>query len=106
MSENNKDNFKYSLSYVPLVAFVLLFIEKDITKEFRKHINYWMILFWVYFVVTFIFKALFLYILLPIVFLAYIVVSVILWYKVYSWEETQVDALDNIEDKLKDIMWK
>lgn len=100
MSEINKDNLKYGLSYIPLVAFVFLFMEKDISKEFRKHINYWMILFLIYIVWSLILNVLFLYIFLPLFFIIYIWVSIYLWWKAYNWDNVQVDILDNIEEKI------
>lgn len=45
MSDIKKDNFKYGLSYIPLVAFFFFFTEKETSTEFKKHINYGMILF-------------------------------------------------------------
>jgi len=106
MSDIDKNNLKYSLSYIPLVSFFFLFTEKDISKGFKKHINYGMILFWVYVLVSWLLKFLFLYILLPLLFLAYIGISVYLWFKAYRWDEIQVDILDNIEEKISDNIWK
>jgi hypothetical protein len=45
MSENKKDNFKYALTYIPLVAFFFYFAEKNKTEEFNKHLKYAMVLF-------------------------------------------------------------
>ncbi len=106
MSEINKDNLKYALSYVPLVSFVFLFIEKDISKEFRKHINYAMILFLIYVVLSFILKVLFLYLLLPLLFIIYIWASIYFGFKAYNWEKIEVEVLDNIQDKISDSISK
>ncbi len=102
MSDIKKDNLKYSLSYIPLVAFFFLFVEKDISKDFKKHINYWMILFWVYVVLSIVLNALMLSIFIPILFVAYLWASIVLGYKVYNWDDVQVEILDNIEIKIKD----
>jgi len=106
MSEINKNNLKYSLSYIPLVAFFFLFTEKEISKEFKKHINYGMILFWIYIILSFILKILFLFFLSYLLFILYIWLSIYLWFKIYNWNDFQVDILDNIEEKVSDNFWK
>jgi hypothetical protein len=45
MSENKKDNLKYALTYIPLVAFFFYFAEKNKSEEFSKHLKYAMVLF-------------------------------------------------------------
>jgi len=106
MSEINKDTLKYGLSYIPLVAFFFHFTEKKISITFRKHLNYWMILFLVYVVWTIVLKVLFLYILMPLLIIAYIWLSLFLGYKAYNWDDIQVDILDDIEEKISDNIGK
>jgi hypothetical protein len=52
MSENKKDNLKYAITYIPLVAFFFYFAESNKSEEFSKHLKYAMVLFLVYFVVS------------------------------------------------------
>lgn len=40
MPENNKDNFKYAICYIPLIAIFLYFTEKNTSEEYKKHIKY------------------------------------------------------------------
>lgn len=40
MSKNNKENFKYAICYIPLVAIFLFFTEKDTNDNYKKHIKY------------------------------------------------------------------
>ena len=105
MSTNQNENIKYALCYIPLVAIVILFIEENKTEDLKKHIRYWIILFTIYLLIT-IFVSLFFFKLAFIVnwlvVLTYFILSWILWYKVYEWNDAKVDILDDITDKVKD----
>ncbi len=106
MSENKKQNLKYALAYIPLVAFLFYFTEDNKTEEFKKHLKYAMVLFLAYVVLSIVLRIMWLYWLIPLLFVAYLVVSWILWYKAYSWEEVEVEILDEIWDKLQEkIEW-
>jgi len=106
MSEINKNNLKHWLSYIPLVAFFFFFTEKNISKDFKKHINYGMILFWFYIVWTILLKLFFLYILLPFLVIFYFLAWLYLWLKAYSWENIDVEILDNIEETISNNIGK
>ena len=107
MSENSKkDNLKYALTYIPLVAFFFYFVEENKTEEFKKHIKYAIVLFLWYVIISIILWVLFLWWLKPILLIVYLVFSIVLWYKAYNWEEVEVDILDDIWDKLQEkIEW-
>ena len=105
MSTNQNENIKYALCYIPLVAIVILFIEDNKSEDLKKHIRYWIILFSIYLLIT-IFVSLFFFklsfIVNWLVVLTYFILSWILGYKVYEWNDTKVDILDDITDKVKD----
>ena len=98
MSENNKENFKNAICYIPLVAFFLYFTEKNNSIENKKHIKYWMLLFAVYAITTTVLNVLLIWWLNWLVVLAYIGISIFLWLKAYNWEKVDVEILDNISD--------
>jgi len=102
MSENRKDNFKYALTYIPLVAFFFYFAEKDKSEEFKKHLKYAMVLFLWYTVISIVFRILLLWWLTPLLFIVYLFISWVLWYKAYNWEEVEVEILDEIWDKIQE----
>jgi uncharacterized membrane protein len=93
------------LCYIPLVAIVILFIEENKDEKLKKHIRYWIIMFLIYLIlttfITIIFSSL-AFIINGLVVLTYFIISWVLWYKAYSWEDGQVELLDNIENKIKD----
>ena len=105
MSHIDNNNLKNALCYIPLVAIILAFTEENKTEEFKKHMNHWIFLFIIYLVVKLILGMFFFYWsfgIFGILTFLYFVISIILWYKAYVWEDIQVDILDNIEDKVKD----
>jgi len=102
MSEINKDNFKYAITYIPLVAFFFYFAESNRSEEFNKHIKYWMVLFLWYAVLSIVFRILLLWWLTPLLFVAYLWVSGVLAYKAYNWEKVEVEILDEIWDKIQE----
>lgn len=99
MSENNKKNFKNAICYIPLVAIFLYFTEKNTTQEYKKHIKYWMMLFVIYVITTTVLNVLWMRWLNWLVVLAYIAISIFLWFKAYNWEKVDVEILDNISDE-------
>lgn len=100
-NEERRDNFKDAICYIPLVAIFLYFTEKNPDEEYKKHIKYWMLLFWLYIVITTILRWMLLWGLTFFVFLAYIILSLFLWFKAYNWDKVEVEILDNISDKLE-----
>ncbi len=103
MSSKNKlekDNIKFLLCYVPLVAFVLFFIEKNKSKQLMKHIKYWAILFIIYILS----KALLGFIIWWLITTLYLLISIYLWYKAYNWEKIEIEYLDKLEWKIKNSM--
>ena len=61
MPENNKDNFKHAICYIPLVAIFLYFTEKNTNEEYKKHIKYGIMLFVIYVITTTILNVLWLW---------------------------------------------
>lgn len=100
MSENKKDNLKYAMCYIPFLAIVMYFIEDKKTKELKKHINYWIILFVGLIIANIVLKALFLGFFTVFTTLVYVIISAILAYKAFSWEEISIEVLDSIEKKV------
>jgi len=101
MSENNKENFKYAICYIPLVAIFLFFTEKNTNEQYKKHIKYWMILFWIYAATTTLLNILWMSWFNWLVFIAYMSISIFLGYKAYNWEKVDVDVLNDISDKFE-----
>ncbi len=101
-SENKKDNLKYGLTYIPLVSFFFYFAEENKSLEFKKHIKYAMVLFLWYLVISIVLRIMLLWIFTPLLFIAYLIISWILWYKAYNWEKVDVEILDNIWDTIQD----
>lgn len=99
MDENKQtnENVKYTLCYVPVVAIILYFIEKNKTPILEKHIRYGMVLFITYVILTILISWLFTWLL----FFAYIWLSIFLGYKTYSGEDVQIKIIDDIFDKNK-----
>ena len=108
MEENNKkDNLKNALCYIPLVAIVLIFTEQDKTEEFKKHLNHWIFLFVIYLFIRMILGIFFFYYSFVfgwIVTLIYLIISWVLFYKAYKWENVKIDVLDDFEEKVKDSL--
>ena len=109
MSETSKkDNFKNTLCYVPLVAFFLLFSEENKSQDLKKHINYWMFLFWILVILIILISIFLSFIpvvasfLKVILLLTYFVASWFFGYKAYNWEKVSVEVLETIEDRVKD----
>lgn len=101
MSDIKKENLKNSLAYIPLLAFFFYFTEENASPEFKKHINYWMIIFGIYVFLSIVFSVVFLYFLVPILFVAYLVSSFYLGYRTFNWNDINIVLLDNIEWKIK-----
>jgi hypothetical protein len=40
MSENKNQNVKNAMCYIPFVAFILFFVEKNVSKEYNTHMKY------------------------------------------------------------------
>ena len=93
-----KENLKYAMCYIPLVAIFLYFTEKNISDEYKKHIKYWITLFVIYVVISLVLSTIWMWWLKWLLVLAYIIISLILWYKSYNWEKVDVDILDNISE--------
>ncbi len=105
MSTTQNENLKHALCYIPMVAIVILFVEDKKDEKLKKHIRYWIMLFLIYILLTSILSIIsfgLAFMLNWLITLAYFVLSWILWYKAYSWEEWKVEFLDDIEGKIKD----
>ncbi len=95
IKEGQNERLKNALCYIPMVAFVLFFIEENKTKTFEKHMRYWMVFFIVYFVLTILMSWLF----MGLLFLFYMGVSIVFGYKAYIWEDIKLEFLDNFFEK-------
>ncbi|MDD2907606.1 MAG: hypothetical protein PHH98_03105 [Candidatus Gracilibacteria bacterium] len=99
MEENKQtnENLKYALCYVPFVAFILYYIEKNKSAILEKHIRYGMVIFGIYIIllilVSWLFKGLLGFL--------YIGVSIFLGYKTYIGEEVQIKFIDDFFNKSK-----
>jgi len=93
-----KENFKYAICYIPLVAIFLYFTEKNTSNEYKNNIKYWITLFIIYVIISLILGIIWMWWLKWLLVLAYIIISIILWYKAYNWEKVKVDILDNISE--------
>lgn len=94
-SENHNERVKNALCYIPIVAFVLFFIEENKTPDLDRNIKYGMIFFWVYFILTLIISWLF----TGLLFLVYIWISIYFGYKAYNGEDIKVEFIDNLLEK-------
>ncbi len=94
---NNK-KFNEALCYAPLWAILVFFIveNKDKTKDLKKHMKYGFIIFIVYLVISFLLWWLMSWLILVV----YLGIALFLAYKVYSWEEVNIDIIDDFEKKL------
>ena len=85
-----KQRVKNALCYVPIVAFVLHFIEKDKSEDLQRNIYYGMIFFWTYFILNLIVNWFF----ISLVMLVYVWWSLAFWYKAYVWEDIRISFID------------
>jgi len=107
--ENNKptnsDKFKNTLCYVPFGWIVLFFTEETKSKELMKHIKYATFLLIAFMVTQFIIvTVLSLKFFSWILFLIYAWITGFLWFKAHSWEEINIEYIDDFEKKIKDNM--
>ena len=101
MEENNEsknDKLRNAVCYIPFVAFILFFTEKNKSKELMKHIKYWGALFIIYIVLNLIFW----WFLKSFLFLLYFWIIWMLWYKVYNWENVELEHIDKMEKKIRE----
>ena len=89
---------KHGISYIPLVAIVLYFVEKDKSPELMKHIKYGIILFVAYILLSVLLTPL----LSGIIAFIYICAVVFLFYKAYTGEAVELDFIDKIEGEVKE----
>jgi uncharacterized membrane protein len=94
---NNK-KFNEALCYMPFWAILIYIIvpQKDKTKELQKHMKYWFVIFIVYLIASFLLSWLMSW----LIFIIYLILSLSLWYKVYSWEEVNINIIDDFEKKI------
>lgn len=96
--KNQNENTKNALCYIPIVAFVLLFVENNKSAALKKHIKYAIFLFFGHMIIQFILWAWF----GSIFAFVYLCISIFLAYKAYNGEEVQLDQIDELESKIKD----
>ncbi|MDQ7009980.1 MAG: hypothetical protein Q9M94_06850 [Candidatus Gracilibacteria bacterium] len=96
-----KENFKYAICYIPLVAIFLYFTEKNTSEEYKKHIKYGITLFIIFIISTSVLNILWLSWFSKLILIAYIIISGLLGYKIYNGEKVDVEILDNIGEKFE-----
>ncbi len=89
---------KHAISYIPLVAIVLYFVEKDKSPELMKHIKYGVILFVAYILLSVLLTPL----LSGIIAFVYLVAIAFLGYKAYTGEAVELDFIDKLEGEVKE----
>jgi hypothetical protein len=77
----------------------LFFTESNKSKELMKHIKYGTALFWFY-VIALIFLSWMN--ISGLIFLIYVWIAWVLWYKSYNWEDVQIEYVDKLESKIKE----
>lgn len=92
MEQENGQNIKNAMSYIPWVACILVFTEEKKSLEFKRHIRYWIILF----VVTILLSILFRSVFIGVVVIAYLWISWYLGYKAYIGEDVFFKFIDDI----------
>ena len=104
MEENNEsknEKLKNAVCYIPFVAVVLFFTEINKSKEFMKHIKYWIALFIIYIFLNFVFW----WFLSGFLFLIYVWIIWFLFYKVYNWDEVRLEHIDKLEAKIRESFY-
>jgi len=99
---SNREKLLHSLCYIPFGWIVLYFIEKNKTKELKKHIRYWTLLFLTYIIVRTVFFFIFWFYFRSLIFLIYLWVAIFYWMKAYNWENFKIGYIDSFENKVKD----
>ena len=101
MQESKKPNnkkFNEALCYAPLWSVLVHFIveDKDKTKDLKKHMKYGFIIFIVYLVASFLLW----WLMSGLILVIYLGLAGFLAYKVYTWEDVNLDIIDDFEKKL------
>ena len=92
MEQENGQNIKNAMCYIPWVACILVFTEEKKSLMFKRHIRYWIILF----VVTILLSILFRSVFIGVVVIAYLWISWYLGYKAYIGEDVFIRFIDDI----------
>ena len=95
MENSNSTNTKNALCYIPILAYIIYFVEQNKTEELLKHTRYWMIFLWAYIVLSIVLS----WILSWLLFLVYLWLSGYFWYKTYNWEDVTIEVIDNFFEK-------
>jgi fatty acid desaturase len=101
MSDNKETaniRMKNALCYIPLASFFIHFTETKKTKELKKHIKYWIVLFIAYAILNVLLWIFFGWLVLVI----YLGISWFLWYKAYNWDEINIEIIDNLGSNKSD----
>lgn len=96
--ESKSENFKNAMCYVPFGAIIMFFAENKKSDTLKKNIKYWIILLWVYMILNFLLS----WLIAGILFVLYIWISAILWWKAYNGEKVELDYIDEMEKKVRD----
>lgn len=87
-SQSNNANLKNALCYIPFVAFVLFFLEKDKTEDLLKNIKYGAGLFILYMLLNTFLGFLKLS---GVLFFLYLLASIYLAYKAYIGDDIELE---------------
>ncbi len=95
---SNSDKLIASLCYIPLWWIIMFFIQKNKSSFLMKHIKYSTSFFIWYLIARMIFWWLFLHWMFIgwILFLVYLILSIVFWIKAYNWEDFDIEVIDNI----------
>lgn len=95
MEEKRKsDKVKNAMCFVPILSFIIYFVEKDKSERVVKNSKYWMFLF-----IVFLFLPILPFLSLWFTWIIYILISWYLGYKSYIWEDVDFDFIDKIIKK-------
>jgi uncharacterized membrane protein len=92
------------------VAFVFYFTEKKRSKEFDAHIKHWMTIFLIFILLRIVLRVFFWWLfgfgwwLWWIITLLYLIISWVLFFKAYNWEDVNIWALDDFEEKMEETI--
>lgn len=95
--KNESQDIKNAMAFVPLLAFIFLFIDQNRTKRFNKNISYAISLF-----IAYVVSSLFLFFISYLILILYFWISVFLWYMAYLNKDVDIKFLDNILNKIKE----
>lgn len=101
-NNSNSDKLKNAICYIPLGWAVLFFTEQKKSDELMKHIKYWTFLFIAFIFIRLVIVWIFMLPISGLLFLLYAWITGYFWYKAYSWENVDIEYIDEFEKKIKE----